>query len=577
MMRWLKSLGQPVRNIKRSYRRIRERVVDRWWDLIDSFGSGFSFVAAPLRWVRVAASGFASFLVRLTHDFRRVIPLQFATRWAATRDYRSLLAAAPAMLAGTALTAGAALAIFSDKPDSADYFVNRALAAKRGGQDDVAELYLHKASLSVEGTTESQFNQALLLLSVEKEAEAVAILQRLAPDDEPGYVPAHQWRIQWMATKLRDLARKGTPLTKQEQVLRDRITASIEHHMRLILQAEPDHLDANGRLAMLAISRNRPDQAIEHLKRIIDRSPDVRATYAELLEKTGQEKEAERQAELARLHHQQALEKEDLPEQLVWQHRLKLASAYAVTGNHEASVKSLMVDGKMPHIPQLRKPLAEALFRWSESITEDDAPSLIRRLELLGQALRLQPGNPQILERIAAISGAPGEPGEIASETLKDLLSSGQAPPVVHFMLAMNAMKQRDMRTAMMHLELAYSMSQDTPVILNNLAYLIAQQQNADYGRALNLISKAIELNPEIPDFYDTRGEIYMKLGRWKPAIVDLELALKKLPGRPALHRKLAVCYDAAGAADLAALHRRRAEMADKAVAEANQESDEQP
>ena len=576
-MRWLSSFGRPLRSIKASFRRIRERVIDRWYDLTESFGSGFSIVTAPLRAARRIVTGFVGMLARLTQDFHRVMPLEFFARWAASRDYRSLLAAAPAMLAGTALTAGAALAVFSEKPSGADYFVNRALSAKRGGQDDVAELYLHKASLSVQGTTESQFNQAILLLSVDKEAEGVAILQRLAPDDAPGYVPAHEWRIQWMATKLRELAEKETPLTIEEKALRDRITSTIELHLRLILQAEPDHLRANHRLGMLAISRKRLGQAADHFAKVVDRNPDVRVNYAELLKKTGREQEAERQAELARLHHEQALQNENLSEQLKWQHRLKLSSAHALTGDHEESVKALMIDGKMPKIQQLRKPMAEALFRWSESITGEDAPSLIRRLEMLGQALKLQPANPDYLGRVAEIAGAPGEPGTIASETLRDLLSSGQAPPVVHFMLAMNAMKQRDMRTAMMHLEIAYSMSKDTPVILNNLAYVIVQQPNADYGRALDLISQAIELNPDIPDFYDTRGEILMKLGRWKPAIVDLETALRKLPGRAPIHRRLAVCYDAAGDPDLAALHRRRAEMADEAAAEAKRESNEQP
>ena len=156
----------------------------------------------------------------------------------------------------------------------------------------------------------------------------------------------------------------------------------------------------------------------------------------------------------------------------------------------------------------------------------------MRKLELLGDALKLNQGDERILLRVATIAGEPGDPGTVASATLKDLLSSGQAPPVVHFVLGLNASRQGDMQAAIMHYELAHDASPETPVTLNNLAYTISRSKNPDLERALGLINQAIELDAEVPDFFDTRGEILMRMGRWPQAITDLEAALRKLPGR---------------------------------------------
>ena len=37
------------------------------------------------------------------------------------------------------------------------------------------------------------------------------------------------------------------------------------------------------------------------------------------------------------------------------------------------------------------------------------------------------------------------------------------------------------------------------------------------------MVEKAIELNPKIADFYDSRGGIYLKMERYTDAIADLD------------------------------------------------------
>jgi Tfp pilus assembly protein PilF len=66
---------------------------------------------------------------------------------------------------------------------------------------------------------------------------------------------------------------------------------------------------------------------------------------------------------------------------------------------------------------------------------------------------------------------------------------------------------------------------------LNNLAWLLAMHggQPDDAKTALELINKAIEANP-LPEFRDTRAQIYLRLKRPQQAVADLRTAVAEKP-----------------------------------------------
>ena len=119
-----------------------------------------------------------------------------------------------------------------------------------------------------------------------------------------------------------------------------------------------------------------------------------------------------------------------------------------------------------------------------------------------------------------------------------------------------------------MHLERADELAPQTPAIANNLAWVLASSEPADLPRALELSNLAIERAPRDLNFRDTRGRIYVKMGRLKEALNDLEAALTAAPDDAQLHRALAEVYGHLGLSDMAAEHKRLAEKkpADKAV-----------
>jgi predicted Zn-dependent protease len=97
------------------------------------------------------------------------------------------------------------------------------------------------------------------------------------------------------------------------------------------------------------------------------------------------------------------------------------------------------------------------------------------------------------------------------------------------------------------------------PAFVNNLAWVLANGKDADLPRALKTIDPAVERWPGDPHLRATRGEILVKLERWKEALPDLEAAVKSDSGNAALHRFLAETYEHLDAPAMAVEHRKRA------------------
>ncbi len=94
---------------------------------------------------------------------------------------------------------------------------------------------------------------------------------------------------------------------------------------------------------------------------------------------------------------------------------------------------------------------------------------------------------------------------------------------------------EKDLRQA---LELA----PDQPLVLNYLGYsMVDQGQNLD--EALNMIQKAVALNPKDGYIVDSLGWVYYKLGRYREAARELEKAVELKPDDPVINDHLGDAY----------------------------------
>lgn len=99
---------------------------------------------------------------------------------------------------------------------------------------------------------------------------------------------------------------------------------------------------------------------------------------------------------------------------------------------------------------------------------------------------------------------------------------------VLRLMVASQLLRQ-DQSKAIAHFEyLALSSSQADPLVLNNLAWLLVENNRAT--EALQYIEEALELLPQNPNILATAGNTYASLEDYDKAIVSLKSAHEKAP-----------------------------------------------
>jgi tetratricopeptide (TPR) repeat protein len=96
-------------------------------------------------------------------------------------------------------------------------------------------------------------------------------------------------------------------------------------------------------------------------------------------------------------------------------------------------------------------------------------------------------------------------------------------------------------------------------VAWNNYAWIVAQEPEGDLDDALTAVNKALQLSPDEFRFRETRGQIFIRLGKWQSAVEDLEFAANAMPDSADIHGSLAKAYEALGDQQLARVHREHA------------------
>ena len=81
-----------------------------------------------------------------------------------------------------------------------------------------------------------------------------------------------------------------------------------------------------------------------------------------------------------------------------------------------------------------------------------------------------------------------------------------------------------------------------------------------DHSRALRLVDRALVTFPNNPEILETRGAVYVKLGRYADAVADLQQCLGKSGDVRDVHRYLAEAYRGLGNTELARRHQARSE-----------------
>lgn len=335
------------------------------------------------------------------------------------------------------------------------------------------------------------------------------------------------------------------------------VAESMERHLLRAIQISTNvnqTMVAQRALADLYIALQQFDEASELIEELANHIPAERLRLARIHRTRGDEVRAESQANSAKDYFLARVE-QGSEVAADWQN---LTEAYFLLEEYEDAVALLLrsitvFEDQLP----FRRLLARAYVGWSRQIPADE---FARRLELLERAAEAYPSDEFVLLALLALSiESNGPEGEAAQARLREALATGDAPVVVHTIIGTNAAINGDAELARFHLDQALQQGQVTPMVLNNLAHILAFGPQHDYEAALALIDQALTIRSD-PRMHDTRGQILVRLQRWPEAISSLETALRDMTDYAPLHQSLAEAYAAVGQVELAELHRRKLE-----------------
>lgn len=168
----------------------------------------------------------------------------------------------------------------------------------------------------------------------------------------------------------------------------------------------------------------------------------------------------------------------------------------------------------------------------------------------------LSPTMPVIMGRLRSTM----EESVVNQPSAESLPASGG----LYMILGGHSVAKKDYQRGVKFFRKALEVSPETPAAMNNLAVCLSLMEGSDeddLAEALELVNRATELLPNTPNYYETRGAIYLQMGKYNESIADLEKCLAlKYADEPAVWKKLVKACRGAGREKEAAAYERALE-----------------
>ena len=304
-------------------------------------------------------------------------------------------------------------------------------------------------------------------------------------------------------------------------------------------------------------------EAVPVIERVADQSALLRLKAAVLSRSAGAEEKAKGHAEqaLAALR----LASTTAPES--FDNRMMEAGCLGILERYPEAIDAIRVADRLAKTDdqrtQARNKAAQVWVVWSGQLIANGGmkKSGQQVLANLQEALKVAPQDPMVLAFLMNYLLATAKDESEETAEIRESLLGSTSHGVSHFVRGTAASLRGEVDEATFHLELASKDLPNSPVILNNLAYMLANQSKPDLPRALQLIDLALSgLKDPGPQYLDTRGHVLHKMGQWLEAIPGLEQSLKVPDLALAAHEALADCYQQLGKPEPSEFHRTAAE-----------------
>ena len=393
-------------------------------------------------------------------------------------------------------------------------------------------------------TPRQQYDWAMILAQTGEDEQAYALIEKIAPSDAMGFGPAH---------KLVAIS-----IARQIEIAKDKaLLSKLRHHLVASRDLSPEIEQV---WAAYYIATEQRDKAIASLDRAAEKRPAFYITISNLYKQGGQNAESANALKKAEIAFRKTFKKDELEHQ----NRIAFANVLALLKKYDEA-EGLLQQGVRVKPDELIKRSLSDFYAMRYDVARKSQSDAQTQMDFLTQAIEIDPNYSAVYSRMiqlfTEVRESPDQAKKIRS-LFEEIVTGDRPTALAHFALSniLWIVDERDQ--AKFHLEQAYLLNNDFVIIINNLAWILAQGESPDLERALELAETAVNRVPDSPRFRDTLGTVLVKLGRHRDAISELQLALSGVPDKNTVHRKLAICYKSIGMNDLAEMHLQKIQSA---------------
>lgn len=455
----------------------------------------------------------------------------FTGEWWYSRDWKKLAFATPAIVLCIPLLALIVLVPLYSEDNKILHYQTALLKATQSNDDALEQLYLKKLmNLGYQRQDRADFRRAMSVAGDGKFEQAYEILKQIAPLEEPGFLFGHLWIASALLEGHIDEDRRWQVL--ETHTLHAK---SLNEYHPLVQQL------------MIEVHLHKGDRASANrlMETNVAEMPSYHATLMHHYHQAGNRI-------LAKKHALRAIdyfERKADPELTPLGH-LRWAEAHGVLEDTDQQRRKLLESLKrFPRDEGLRNALA-AFSKQQLINTSIDSEAIVDIFARILQADPEHEASWQLILDSFKIDVARAE------EVLEQLKQQTSFPASFYKRLGDVYFQQKLHAKATESYTTATRLDPEAAVAWNNLAWLLGNIEPTNLRAAMAAVNHAIATREE-PRFFETRGQLWIKLENWEAAIADLERAINgRIPDLSAVHRSLATAYDRTGRQELAEAHR---------------------
>ncbi len=490
--------------------------------------------------------------------------------WRQSRRWTSVLMILPVALVAIIMGSLVAVGKLSDPNAKAAWYAERAM--KEIELAKAAELEKATASKESTGTASKQlpefvdmlFRRVLQINQNNKFARfyvaaqmdrygsrgsARQIMESLATTKTTGYTKAHTW----LAMDLVERAQKGEAINLE----------TLKYHLKRGTSGDEVPPSLLLIYSQLLQQENKTAESQEFLKRAAEFEPKLLLNAIAVYNQNSLSVQARATADMLVEKIKNKIDEND------GENIVLTSQALMLTNRIDEAMEVLQKGSKrFPNSSKLARELSNAYrikFR-ATAVRLSDKVNV--NLDFLNAAIVIDPTNINVQEELMLLSKLGIWQNEAIIDTLRARIATTGTSYVARLLLAETAYGRGKLEDAINEYEVVLAELPRMTLALNNLAMMYTQLTPPKLDEAMSLIDRAIEAEPKVAEFHDSRGDILVLQKRKEDAIESYLLALASSPERVETREKLIAVYEDTDQKEKADFERGRLEIVKKALEE---------